>query len=313
MYRKAGVAIATSTAVVLVSGGITAMIPIPAVSGFAGLMVLEVVINGYTFLTVFPCLLLFHHLHFSNKRRNAQRRRELGRRERGPRVARHPHFAAFVRELWQFGGRGRRPHKTKRGAPNPIAARPDNAEDFRPNRRKQADEFIVHVPAPLSFLTKASRDIVVDEWQRLSEERVEGRTLARRHPRIRIRLLLSGETPRGGGAAGPGPCMRPPPPSPPPPSFERWRVRGHGANGAQLFFVHASLSSNHPCFERQTWFVTAKYHLPTALPTVHNRFRKLPKTVPSLRGRIWNLQMVQLPWATDGEPQLVVVLLLLLP
>ena len=36
-----------------------------------------------------------------------------------------------------------------------------------------------------------------------------------------------------GGAAGPGPCMRHPQP-PPPPSFERWRVRGHGANGAQL-------------------------------------------------------------------------------
>ena len=189
VYRKAGVAIVVSTVVVLISSGVTVMLPIPAVSGFAALMLLEVVLNGYTFLTVFPCIILFHHLHFSNKRRNTQRRRELARKEKGPLVKRHPHFVSFVRELWQLSGGRKRPHKMKRGAPNPVG-RADNEEDFRRNRRKQTEEFIVHVPALFSFVTKESRAFVVEEWHQLSAEHVEGLTLARHQPQIRIQPPL---------------------------------------------------------------------------------------------------------------------------
>ena len=64
----------------------------------------------------------------------------------------------------------------------------------------------------------------------------------------------SGVHPRGGGggggAAGPSPCMQSPPASPPPGVVE---VVGLGVSlqWRSIFFMHASLSSNDPCFERQ--------------------------------------------------------------
>ena len=54
-----------------------------------------------------------------------------------------------------------------------------------------------------------------------------------------------------GGVAGPGPCMRHPPAAPTPPQILRDSGVGAMAPTAPKFFVHASLSSNHPCFERQ--------------------------------------------------------------
>ena len=56
--------------------------------------------------------------------------------------------------------------------------------------------------------------------------------------------------PNHGGGGRPGPCMQHPPAPRPP-----WVLRDSGvavmAPTAPKFFVHASLSSNHPCFERQ--------------------------------------------------------------
>ena len=168
VYRKAGVAVVVSTLVVLVATGVTTMVPIPAVSGFSLLMLIEVVLNAYVFLTVFPSIIVFHHLHFSNRRRNAQRLRELANKSMAPKVKRHPHFVSFVRELWQLAGPIQRPHKKKKAELEPVKA--NHEEDFRRNRRKQTEEYITHVPVPFSFVTEDSSAVLTEKFQELSEE-----------------------------------------------------------------------------------------------------------------------------------------------
>ena len=187
VYRKAGVAVGVSTIIMLAATGITVMIPIPTARGFAILMLIEVAINAYTFLTVFPSIIIFHHLHFSNKRRNTQRLRELAikSRDAGALVKRHPHFVSFVHELWQSGGqtRPRRPHRKRKAEPQWTPAVRVEDEDFRRHRRKQPDEFITHVPEPFVFRTDESDAIVIKELHQVSATHAEGPTRAPRQTR----------------------------------------------------------------------------------------------------------------------------------
>mmetsp|Transcript_21531 Transcript_21531/g.38661 ORF Transcript_21531/g.38661 Transcript_21531/m.38661 type:complete len:686 (-) Transcript_21531:23-2080(-) len=158
LYRKGGVAVAISSLIVIACFISGLFIPIPALREFCGLMVFQLVLYAYLLLTVFPCIIIFHHLHFSGKRRNAQRRREIFRKSKATLLKRHPHVASFMLELFGHSPLQQRPHilwKTGQHIVGSVAT-----EDFRKNRRKQNADDVCQVPLGLVFPDDETVDVV---------------------------------------------------------------------------------------------------------------------------------------------------------
>eukprot|EP00759_Apiculatamorpha_spiralis_P058339 PhF_6_TR917/c0_g1_i2/m.1546 len=76
-YRKAGVGVFVSNLVAVCCFAMNAISPITAIRRFGGQMVILVVLNCYMFLTFFPSMMLVHHFHFSGRRRNLQRKKDI--------------------------------------------------------------------------------------------------------------------------------------------------------------------------------------------------------------------------------------------
>eukprot|EP00755_Sulcionema_specki_P021238 Sspe_Gene.13089::Locus_4494_Transcript_1_1_Confidence_1.000_Length_6114::g.13089::m.13089 len=76
-FRKAGVGIVITHLTAGVAFVCNAVSPIPAVRGFGIFMLILICVNIYLFLTMFPCVIIFHHFYISKRRRNAQRQKEV--------------------------------------------------------------------------------------------------------------------------------------------------------------------------------------------------------------------------------------------
>eukprot|EP00760_Papus_ankaliazontas_P023966 PhM_4_TR2107/c0_g1_i2/m.67100 len=76
-YRKSGVGITISNIVALSCFAVNSISPVRAIQNFGIQMVIMCVLNLYMFLTFFPSMLLVHHFHFSKRRRNLQRKKEI--------------------------------------------------------------------------------------------------------------------------------------------------------------------------------------------------------------------------------------------
>ena len=76
-FRKAGVGITISHLTAGVAFSMNYLSPVPAIRDFGIFMFIIMMVDIYMFLTVFPCILMLHHYHISQRRRNAQRQKEL--------------------------------------------------------------------------------------------------------------------------------------------------------------------------------------------------------------------------------------------
>eukprot|EP00760_Papus_ankaliazontas_P014213 PhM_4_TR15979/c0_g1_i2/m.97928 len=137
-FRKAGTGIIVSNIVSMCAFSSNYFSLIPAVRTFSAHMMWILLMNMYMFMTFFPAAILFHHYHFSGRRRNRQRQREV--LIRTGLWQRDEKLQSFLDDLDQY--------RTNAGLPSYQMYSEDMAERFRFEMDERSKRFgsLLRVP-----------------------------------------------------------------------------------------------------------------------------------------------------------------------